>query len=345
MDMEYNEQWDIYSQIGIDTNVERGREGQYHTIILDEYDKLTPLAAIEKFVRDCLKTRKLAYDMQLTSFTYGAEVLPSLALYFSCINEMLDVYDEAYVYSPKVEAFYKACRLVCLLPVGWPFDDDVRCIDPMRNQTYGDSFNALVLAIRQVCQEPWFESRLKEHERDVKDREERVLQWERDLFSGPSRHLIMPFTFAYKPEYRNEITPEQLQKDLSRFLLNRRSNSLLAGIREYVWRKEEGDKVGLHIHFLAAYNGKVNDGINRAKKVCRYWSEIVTDGRGQSSCGIFYSGSAHLGSYDACAGKIDRHQTERRNALIRALIYMAKADQFLKRKSSQHYRSFGMSHP
>lgn len=118
MDTEYNEQWNIYSQIGIDTNVERGREGKYHTVIHDDIDKLTPLAKIEKFVGVCLKTTRNAFDMQLTSFMYGTVVLPSLASYFPSINEMLDVYEEAYVYSPKVEAFYKACRLVCLLPVG-----------------------------------------------------------------------------------------------------------------------------------------------------------------------------------------------------------------------------------
>lgn len=345
MDAEYRELCDTYSQIDIDSNIEASNDDRYHTIIHENFGKLTALATVEKFVSTCINTTGLAFDMRENIPECNAIRLKSLVKFFPFMHQMLDAWDQRYVYSPRPDVFYKACKQLGLLPVVWPFRNSRIDFDPETGVKYGDSFNALILLIRVMCSDPSFNDSQERHQEAVEHRVNRALKWESALFEGRSRHLIIPLTLSYKPQYRDKITPERIQEDLNRFLSNRRTNRLLRGIKDYIWRREEGDETGLHVHLLIAYDGKKNDGVNTAEALCTYWKGQATDGEGHASNGNKFKGSYLVGSYDSCAGKIDSGDVEGRARLKKALIYMAKADQLLKRKSNSKYRTFDMSHP
>lgn len=338
-----NNYWDIYTLIDDDINVERGRVGSYPVIIHPMWGRLSTLAKVEWLVREAANTVQLPFDMTAASPARSVR-LKGLATGFTFMEQMLEAYDDRYEYAPRVEIFYLACQQLGLLPVVWEFRSNVFEMDPETGIFYGEVFNKLIEAIRELCREAVFTAKLKRHQREVLQREQGVEAWERALFKWKSRHIIIPLTLGYQPQYRHQITPERIQKDLERLLNNRRSNHRLKGMQHYVRRIEEGDEVGLHIHLLVAYNGKKNSGMGAAKFICDYWERNVTYGEGQASSGNFRQGSHLQGTYDRCAGKLDRGNEDGRARLLRALKYLAKADQLLKRKSHK-FRTFDMSHP
>lgn len=346
--MEYDdaELSDLYWQLDHETNIEcTDIDGKMMTIIHQQFGNLTVLAKIERFVKDIARTKQVAFDMRDSVSRSNIVLLPTLERYFCFMASMLNVFDEQYVYSPRVDVFFHACKQIGILPGIYPFSRNATEVDPETGMRYGEVFNVLIATIRQLVSRSKFKRKLKNHEHSVRRRIAKVLVWEQRLFGSKSRYVIMPLTLTYKLEYRDEVTPELVQEHLRHFFNNRRGNSLLSGVEEYVWRMEEADYVGVHVHLLVAYDGTVNGDFIRSKQLCDYLETTVMDGMGSVSAGNLYKGSKWQGVYDRCGGKINSYDTDLREQLRAALRYMAKASQLLKRKSNNKTKTFGMSQP
>jgi hypothetical protein len=345
MDYSEDEQYDIYDQLAIYNNIELSTDDNHTAIIHEAYDTLSSLAYIERFAKACANSKLLPDFKQRSSMDGESLQRRSLTSYYPLLNRMIAAFDERYFYSPRVDVFFQACISLDLMTQHFAFERNPLQHDFLTGHCFLDTYHALIEKIRELCNKVKFKKKLKGHERSVRRREAKALMWEKKLFAWKSRHLIIPLTLEYKPEFRQEVTPELVQQHLQRLLGNRRSNNLLRGIENYVCRIEEGDTVGLHVHLLIAYAGKSHEDMSISKSICRYWETVITESMGYANSSSMYKYNNKLRTYGACAGQIDQHEHEKRQVLRDALRYLVKADQFLKRKSSKKFKTFGMSQP
>lgn len=334
---------DAYWQLDFNHNIERSSDIDNLTIIHDGFTRITHRAMIEKFVRKVLNTKKLAFDVNGDLVFPESNALPN---YYRDVDVMLSAYDERYEGTPQVDVFFKACKDLGFLDSGAPFrfrdEKPEWYCGPKRNAEW---FNALIERIRKLCGKGWYKKRVRQDERRRLQRLAAAMQWEQRLFDGRFRHLMMFITLQYKPQYRDEVTPEQVQEDLGRLLNNRRSNGLLRGIKEFIWHIEESDKTGLHVHILIAYDGESKRDMSISQSICRYWVNVITQGRGHAHTANLYRNSQKRKQQVDCLGLVCHDDDEKRDALRqRLLTYMAKANQLLKRKTCR-FRTFGMSQP
>lgn len=338
-------QWHVYQQLDYHNNVERSTGDDQLGIIHNTYGTLSALSTIEQFVRASVNSTYLPVFSDHSNDNSTETTKRRLANYYTSLNIMTGAYDERYFYSPRVDAFFQACRELGLTTGFSSFGKNPLENDFGTGQCYLDVYHALIIRIRELCSTPKFRRKLREHERSVRRREAKALMWEKKLFEWRSRHLIIPLTLEYRPQFREQVTPELIQEHLQHLLGNKRSNALLSGIKHYVWRIEEGDKTGLHVHLLIAYRGDSHQDMSISRSICDYWETVVTEGMGYARSSSMYKGSRTLRTYGACAGQIDHHEYEKRQLLRGSLRYLVKSDQFLKRKAGRKFRTFGMSQP
>lgn len=339
------EQHKIYQQLDFDINIELSTGEHQPTIIHEAYGTLSALAWVEQFVKASINSKSLPDFTQHNKDNRGATKRRSLTDYYALLNTMTGAYDERYFYSPRVEVFFQACKSLGLITQAFRFERNPLEQDFVTGQSYLDTYNALIERIRELCSKSKFKNKLKEHERSVRRRGAKAMMWEHKLFNWKSRHLLMPLTLEYKPEFRCRVTPELIQEHLQRLLTNRRCNGLLNGIKHYVWRIEEGDKVGLHIHILVAYDGQSHQDMAISRSICTYWETVITEGMGYARSSSMYKNTSKLRTFGAAAGQIDSHDHAKRQTLRGALRYLVKADQFLKKKKGRRFKTFGMSQP
>jgi len=267
--------------------------------------------------------------------------------YSPLLNDWLQRYSGVHRYSPRVEAFYDACMEVGLID-GDPFwfdqPDDIANADGMRHKYL---FTMLIDQIRLRCQKHEFRERerlrLVNADRNMRN----VLALEEAMFSektGRSRWLILSLTLRYRPTFRDAITVEIIQQHRDRFFAARRFNTLMSGIKNYVWTIEQGEDTGLHLHVILFYSADHNHDQFVAQRICEYWVDEVTGGKGD----YWNSNAARLKSvyarhgHGVGVGQINRNDAGKRDALRKNLVYLAKAEQYLLIKGAENMRTFGM---
>lgn len=172
--------------------------------------------------------------------------------------------------------------------------------------------------------------------------EQRGIALEERMFAKRSRYLILFLTLTYKPEYRDDITIDDLRRHRDRLLKNAECNALLKGIEAYIWKIEEGRQSGLHIHLLIFYSGDRRADVYIARRIGEYWETVVTRG-----LGMYWNSNADKAKFeergqDVGVGQIDRGNEACREAVRTIIRYMARPGQEIDRLP-KHRRSFGMS--
>lgn len=171
--------------------------------------------------------------------------------------------------------------------------------------------------------------------------EEQGLLLERRMFEVRSRYLMLYITLNYMPEYRDDISIDDFLEHRDKFLNNFESNKLLKGIKAYIWKIEEGEKSGLHIHFLIFYSAEFRADVSLAKCIGEYWVDVVTHGMG-----AYWNSNAEKEKFERQGlwglGQANRKDDERRAGVRRIIRYLAKSDQAVS-GLPPHGRRFGMS--
>jgi hypothetical protein len=333
----------MYSGIDWNSNTEViEREGRDCTVLHEDFEKITRLAHIERFVNSAQKITSPAFTFSKRN---GAISVCSrrLSAFFLVINAVLEDYSDRYVYSPRVRVFFDACKKLRIAPGKFAFGKEHK-IDLQSGKCYATLFNELIEMIRYLCSRRCFRIALKRHERNVLRRKAKAIMWEREMFEWRSRHRFISLVLAYKAEHRSQITPEIIQRHRKYLLDDRRSVPLLAGIKGYVWKLEEGDKTGLHLHILISYMTKEGRDIEVGNQLGDYWVHVITDGMGSfrnSNIGLDTRGYIK----NITLGDVNHNDTSEREGLRTLLNYLAKSEQYLKRKQSTRVRTFGMSQP
>lgn len=308
-----------------------------------DHSQYTTLGLIERFVMAVIRCKYIPDERELYEhIVYGHETYRTrLAHFYRSLNSMTRAYEEGYVYSPHVEAFFVACMKLNVLGSGFWWKFDLQYALP-GDRDYVTMFHALLLEIKTCCQSREFLARIEAQERQVKDRVVDVELWEQRLFAWKSRHLMLHFTFKYRDQYRDELTVELMQAHWQKLLENKRMNQMLRGIENFVWRIEEGPKEGIHMHVIIAYDGRSHEGMSISGYICDYFEKITGD-KGEAKAENFYAKSHEYRGQIDCTGTLNAHENERREALRAALRYLAKSIQDLRVKHHQKVRTFGMS--
>ena len=172
----------------------------------------------------------------------------------------------------------------------------------------------------------------------------RALQLEASMFNWRSRHLILVLTLTYKPEWMSTVTLDMLRHHRDQLLNNRRSNQLLDGIKGYVWKIEEGNgSGGLHLHIVIFYSGDHRADIHIARCIGEYWVIIITQGRGKYRNSNADKEKHVAYGHGIGTGQIDRNDLQKRSALQKNLLYLAKNEQHVLTAVHPRLRLFGTS--
>ncbi|KIP15799.1 hypothetical protein KY49_4600 [Burkholderia sp. MSHR3999] len=323
-------------------------DGQRTTIIHKGYTS-QHLFKIEKFVVDIEKRREGGFVEEATGHRRAVKIreLYLGRRYYGLLNDWLERYSDLYRYSSRVEVFYAVCKELGFIgeyPFWFEEPSEVVSADGMR---FMDLFNMLIEHIRMRCQSREFTERERLRLLNAEKNKQNVLALEEAMFSdetGRSRWLVLSLTLRYKPEFRDEVMPETIQQHRDRFFAARRFNKLISGIKNFVWAIEQGEKSGLHLHVILFYSAEHNHDEHIAKQIGEYWVNVVTEGRGDywNSNDRRKKKDYETRGHGIGVGQIDRRDDEKRAALRKNLVYLAKSEQYLMLKSADRIRTFDM---
>lgn len=306
------------------------------------------LFGIEKFVQKIERGWEGGFIEVRTRYS-GMTRIRELYLgknYYRSMNGWLERYSDIHRYSARVEVFYEACKELGLIGRGlfsFGQPSDVASAD---GALYLDVFNMLIEVIRARCKTREYKERERLRLVNADKNVRNVLEAEEAMFcneTGRSRWLVLSLTLRYKPEFRRWITIEDVQRHRDRFFKARRFNKLMSGIKWYVWAIEQGEDTGLHLHVIVFYLPESNHDEYIAKQIGEYWVDAVTEGRGDywnSNAG--WLKKLYEKKHGVGVGQINRNDVKKREALQINLAYLAKAEQYLLIKGTEHTHLFGM---
>ncbi|MCZ2903222.1 hypothetical protein [Burkholderia thailandensis] len=248
---------------------------------------------------------------------------------------------ERRVFSPHVQAVVEALDAAGLHPHTFRFGEpSQRDLDT--GKVHGEIFNEVVAKLSEIVRSSAFKERVRVRVRNAARNEAKGLAIERQVFENKSRQLVLMLHFGFQEKYRARVTLEEIQKYRKKFFNNCRTNKLLRGIGDYIWKLEEGDESGLHLHVLIFYTADSCRDVYIAQQLGEYWVKVA-DGIGQywnsNANKVFHEKYGH----GVGTGEINWDDYAKREALRENIRYMTKADQFLRMKYGEHSRLFGTS--
>ena len=138
-----------------------------------------------------------------------------------------------------------------------------------------------------------------------------------------SKICVVRDDFGYKKDENNEVnvTLEEANKDINRLLNNRRNNSIFDNMTGYIFKIEDGEDKGVHIHALFFFDGnKLQNGKFKGEQLGQCWKKI-TNGKGS------YHNCNRNNYKENATGILDYRDTEKRRNLDKAMAYLAKDNQ------------------
>lgn len=320
--------------------------GEEKIVLLPSFDLMrTSLASMEALVRD-IEFTKDSVGFEITRNKWNKPVVVPKPLgkrYFHALKAFFQnfAYAERHIYSPHVSALCEAFEALGLHPVTFTFRDP-GSVERSTGKTHGETFNEVVKKVVEIVGSKQFRERLRVRRRNAERNEAKGLAIEQKVFENKSRQLVLMLHFGYQQPYRSQVTFEEIQKHRKKFFNNCRTNKLLQGIVDYIWKLEEGDESGLHLHVLIFYTADSCRDVYIAQQLGEYWVK-VTEGKGQ-----YWNSNANKAFHEKYGhgigtGEINWDDDAKREALRENIRYMTKADQFLKMKYGEHSRLFGTS--
>ncbi|WP_175861826.1 inovirus-type Gp2 protein [Burkholderia cepacia] len=345
---EDQEALEVIARLDERTNIEETDVCGHRQLIIHKGYASRHLFEIEKFVKAVEKGWGGFVD-EITR--YGrVRVIRELFLgkrYYRFVNDWIERYSDVHHYSARVEVFYDACKELGMIgkyPFVFGLPGEIARSDGAR---YMDAFNILIEQIRARCQSREFKERERLRRENAEKNKRNVLALEEAMFSeetGRSRWLVLSVTLCYKPQFRRWITPEMIQRHRDRFFAARRYNTLMSGIKNYVWAIEQGEGAGLHLHVILFYSGEHNHDEYIARQIRDYWVNVVTQGKGDgwNSNEEWRKRYYEKRGHGVGVGQINWNDTKKREALRKNLTYLAKSEQYLMIKGAERIRTFDM---
>lgn len=192
---------------------------------------------------------------------------------------------------------------------------------------YVQQLNSCVEGIRQEARSKSFARKLKNYQRSSNKNHKELTGYVDALFERHSRLLVLRVDLGYQKQHCR-TTQAEAKRDREHLLRNKRSNKLFDDMVGYIWKLEHGPEKGFHYHMMFFFDGsKVREDITKALLIGRYWTELITKGRG-----VYYNCNADKSRYKSCGiGMVDHRDSPMRDTLNQlAIPYLTKTDIYMK---------------
>ena len=186
--------------------------------------------------------------------------------------------------------------------------------------------NECVDKMRREVRSKRFLSKLNSYQRSSNKNYKELMEYVDALFERFSRLLVLRVDLSYSKE-NSKTTQAEATRDRERLFENARSNKMFDDMVGYIWKLEHGPEKGFHYHVMFFFDGaKVREDITKAIQIGRYWTNVVTRGRG-----LYYNCNALKRVYESCGiGMVDHADVQMRQGLQKAVVYLTKTDLYMK---------------
>ncbi|MEX3973545.1 hypothetical protein [Paraburkholderia caribensis] len=330
----------VFDRLDDRVNIEEDEiNGKKTIVFLHGYKHLFE---IEKFVNSIEKGWLGGFVDETTLYSKRRKLrkLYLAKQYYRKLNTWLERYSDIPGYSERVTVFYSACRDLGFIGKETYYFGKADEFDDREGVRYADWFNDLISRISVVVKTREFKERERLRKRNAKRNEQNVLAMNEEMYRVRSRWTILILTLNYQKQYRRWTTLNEIQKHRNKFFGAHRHTKLMRTIKNYVWAIEQGEKTGFHLHVVLYCSGKHQRDVWLAQQIGEYWANVVTEGKG-----AYWNSNARkafhaLRGHGIGTGQIDRKDGERREALRKNLLYLAKASQYLMIKGTERVRTF-----
>ena len=334
---------EMYQGIADDALIYETDEGDGKHAIRKAEDHRQRLYRFDHFVQVVLKAKQphFVWSTRRSGGTIAVGSKVTRAFY-DLIFVLIDLLDDKVRYSENVELF-----LTCFRKLGLPlpfkqaperslsaFEGLALPDDPSITRC-GDVYNRLLDLILAGANEETFKRRVRERKRSADENYRTGVAYVANLYAKKSRLLVLRIDLGYQAKLAKGMTAEQARGDLTRFLNNRRHNSLFETHEGYIWKLEDGQDRGLHFHLILFFDGQfVKKHACLAELIGKYWVESITKGQG-----TYFSCHRNPGQYRRSGiGMIHNTDVEKLATLNTILRYITKKEQYLRIKDG---RTFG----
>lgn len=165
---------------------------------------------------------------------------------------------------------------------------------------------------------------------NTKKRLESTENYINGMFGIHSKINVLRVDVGYTNEFSQEMTIEDLNKDINHMFNNMRSKPTLFDSKiGFLIKREEGETKGPHAHIIFLYNGQeTQKGGYLVDEIGKYWNNDITQGRGSYH-------NCNRNSYKKNGtGIIDHKDTEKRKILLENVTsYLCKDEQNIQSSS------------
>ncbi|KRE94496.1 hypothetical protein ASG87_18050 [Frateuria sp. Soil773] len=216
-----------------------------------------------------------------------------------------------------------------------------------------DGLNKVVATLRRAARADAFRKQIDKHERAARKNGNSVRRYIRALFDRYSRLRVIRLDLTYQRKYvetayrllkedsapPDPVTATEVAQHRDAFLEHiRKSYPSLVG---YIWKIEHGVYKSFHMHWIIFLNGhEVMQDRTIAQAMGNHWATHITNERGS-----YWNVNAQKGNYERLGmlgiGEVNWDDEDKRRALERVALYLAKVDYFIRLKAPSLGRIFG----
>lgn len=202
--------------------------------------------------------------------------------------------------------------------------------------------NEWFLKIRKLVKSSDFTKALYNHERGARKNALSLTEYIDGLYGIYARLCVVRLDLSYSRAHRDSVgplNPSRVKEDLTSFL--RSAKSEFPALVGYIWKMEYGQSKSYHIHFMAFFDGhKVCKDVVVGNVLGDLWRDFVTGGDGGYwNCNAKKTYYERI--YGVGVGVIAHDNIERRASLLRAAMYLAKVDYYVRLNEKGVGRIFG----
>ncbi len=328
----------LYDQLGLEASIippDSSLPIPGEMIVTDHHSYILGLCEIEKFVREVIATKEMAYTPVIGKLGVVKLKELELAKYFRWIDKFAVMYLDEYEYSHHVKLFFYCYRKMELRSMVFTNPQGPTNSSCLQYERY----HALIDLIRSSAATDAFKAAIAQRTQTTNRRVASASKSIGKAFRSYSRLLVIRLDLSYRKEFFPEITAERAKKDLRRFFWNwRHKKSLFGDCVYYLWKLEYGLLKGYHFHLVLFYNGRaVRNDAFRAHAVGEYWKDVTTKGKGAFfNCNVDKAKYRYVG-----IGMVKWDDEEKRRFLLEKVVtYLAKSDQYLRAKRLRNSKCF-----
>lgn len=162
------------------------------------------------------------------------------------------------------------------------------------------------------------------------------------FFEHHSRLLVIRVDLSYQKAImmNNAVSADMTRLHRKRLFKRVQSHSLFEHCLGYIWKLEYGQYKGFHYHTCFFFDAsKVRADVTLARCIGELWKRDITDGKG-----LYFNCNAIASRYvESGVGDIHYTDHKKRNALKKAITYLAKVDTAVRLTLPKGARTFGRS--